>query len=66
MIEEKGAQLFQTKRGAQLGVIAQTGVSIQRQMRAINREIVLDQAADQFVAFPSPRVGRSPKKPVMH
>ena len=41
-------------------------MSIQRQVRAINREVILEQAADQLVAFSGPRVGRPPEKPVMH
>ena len=41
-------------------------MSIQRQVRAVNGEVVLDQAAHQLVAFPGPRVGGPPEKPVMH
>src|SRR5207249_7054778 len=39
MIEEKWPQLSQSHRGTKPGVVAQPRVRIQRQMRAINREI---------------------------
>jgi len=41
-------------------------VRIQRQVRAVNRKVVLDQAADQLVTLSRPGVGGSPKKSVMH
>ena len=41
VVEEKGAQRLQAERGAEPGVVAQRGVGVQREMRAIDGEIVI-------------------------
>ena len=66
VVEVERTQLFQAQRGREQSVVAQPGVGIQRQVRAVNREVMLYEAADQLVAFARPRVRRAPKEPVMH
>lgn len=66
MIVKEWVQLPQAQSGTKPGVVAQAGVSIEREVRAIDGEAILDQAADHLVAFPRPRVGGSPENAVMH
>ena len=65
MIEKERAQFFQSKRRAELGVVAKFGMRVQRQMRAVDGEVVLEQQSQQFVSLACPRMRRSPKKSVM-
>ena len=45
VVFEEWAQFLQAQCGAELGVITQAGMGIQRQMGAVNRQIVLQQTA---------------------
>src|SRR5205807_9461886 len=64
-LEEERAQVFQTKRSAKPGVIAKCGMSIQRQMRTIERQIVFQEQPHHFVIRSGPGASRIPKKSVM-
>ena len=62
----KWFELFESESGAQLRVIAHFRMSVQRQMGAIHREIVVDQLTQHFMPLAGPRMRGRPKKPVMH
>ena len=55
-VRKKGRRLFQAERGAQLRVVAEFGMRIQRQVRTVNRQIVFHEQPEQFVFFPRPRL----------
>ena len=39
---------------------------VQRQVRTVNREVILDQQPEQFIAFRRPGMAGTPEQPVMH
>src|SRR5206468_6884078 len=64
LISEKRAQPLQTERSAKLGVVPQPGMRIERQVRAVNRQIALQQQTQQLVALLRPGMRGSPEQPV--
>src|SRR5881628_3494752 len=64
-LKKKGRSFFRPS-GAQLSVVAQAGMRIQRKMGAIDRQVVLEQKADEVVALPRPWVGWSPEESMVH
>ena len=66
VVEVEGAQLSEAQRRAEAGVVAEAGMRVQRQMGTVNRQVMLQQAAQQLVAGAGPGMRRRPKKPVMH
>ena len=64
--EEKRLALLQSQGGAKPRVVAQARMRVERQVRTVNRQIVLQQQPQQFVTFPGPRMARTPKQPVMN
>jgi hypothetical protein len=64
-IEKERPEAFETEGGAELGVVAEFGMCVEREMRAVDGEIVFEQRLQKFVAFASPRMGWAPKEAVM-
>src|SRR4029077_17822913 len=66
MIEKEGLRLFQAKSGAELDVVPELAMEVQRQMGAIDSQVVIQERMKQLITLPRPGVSRSPKKAVMH
>ena len=66
LLEKKRLAILQSERQAELRVIAQARMSVERQMRTVNGQIVFEQQRQQLVTSPSPRMTRVPKQSVMH
>ena len=64
-LEEKGLEFLEAERGAQLRVVAQSRVGVQRQMRTVNGQIAFDEQCQQLAAPARPRHGRRPEQAVM-
>src|ERR1700722_856599 len=54
-LEEKGAKFFEAKGGAELRVVAETGMRVQGQVRAVNRQVMIEEQAEQFMPLARPR-----------
>ena len=61
LVQEKRLQVFESQRRAQSGVVAQTRMRVQRQVRAINSQIILDQQFEHLPAHSGPWNGRTPE-----
>ena len=57
---------LEAERRAELDVVAQPWVRIQRQVRAVNREIVVQQSPQQFTVSTRPRMPRGPEQAVVN
>jgi hypothetical protein len=66
MAEKEWLRLFETECRAELRVIAQARMGIERQMRAIHGQIILDQKRQYFAAFAGPGMGSAPEKTVVN
>jgi len=64
--DKKRPQIFKPKRGAELRIVPEPGMRIQRQVRTINRQIVFHEQPEQFVFFARPRMRWRPEQSVMH
>ena len=63
---EEGKDVFKAQRGAKQGVVAQSAMRVQRQMRTVNSQVVFDEQFEQRVARAGPGNRRPPKQSVMH
>src|SRR5688572_24771713 len=66
LIEKKWLAVLQAENGAQLRVVAELGVHVQREVRTVNRQIASDQKPQHFVGLAGPGMARVPKQPMMH
>jgi hypothetical protein len=64
--KKTASQIFEAQRRAQLGVVAQARMRVQRQVRTVNGQIILDQQFEHFPAPAGPGNGRTPEQSVMH
>ena len=62
---KKRLGLLDAKCPAKLGVVAEPWMRVQRQVRAVNGDVVVKQQPQQSVAVAGPRMRRSPKQPVV-
>src|SRR2546427_8095466 len=65
-LEEKRPARLQGQRPAKLRVVAQSRVSVQREMRTVNGQIVFEQQCQQLVTRARPRMTRVPEQSVVH
>jgi hypothetical protein len=63
--KKKRLEILEAERGAQLRVVAQARVGVQRQMRTVHGQIAFDQQRQHLAAPARPRHGRRPKQAVM-
>jgi hypothetical protein len=66
LVKQKWPQLPQSQRRAELGVVPELWMGIERKMRTINRKVIIDQKTEQLVPLSRPRVRRAPKQSMMH
>jgi len=62
---EEWAKFPEAECGGELGVVAQPGMRVERQVRTVNGEVVLDQRTEQFVGLARPRMRWRPEQAVM-
>src|SRR5215470_9443148 len=65
-IEEKWLCVPESKSGAQARVIAQLGMSVERQMGTVNSQIMLHQQSQHFIAFTCPGMAWIPEQAMMN
>src|SRR6266516_2097531 len=65
-LEEKRLAPLQGQRPAELRVVAQARVSVEREMRTINGQIVFEQQRQQLIARARPGMTRIPEQSMMH
>ena len=65
-LEEERFGLAESESRAQLSVVSQARVGVQREMGAVDSQIVLDEGLDALVASTGPGMGFAPKQAVMH
>src|SRR6266571_3585671 len=63
--EKERTKPLQTQRGAEEGVVAEPGMRIEREVRTIDREVVVQQTAEQLVVRPRPGMRPAPEQAVM-
>ncbi len=63
---EEGGGLFQAEGGAELGIIAELGMGIERQVGTVDGEVVGDQEVQQFVILAGPGLAGIPEEAVVH
>ncbi len=63
--EKERAKLLQAQRGAEEGVVAEPGMRIEREVRTVNREVVVQQLAEQLVVRARPGMRPAPEQTVM-
>ena len=63
---EKRLGRLDAKCPAKLGVVAESRMRVERQVRAVNSDVVIEQQPQQLVAIAGPRMRRPPEKPVMY
>src|SRR5436190_10755183 len=64
--EKEWFQVSKPERFCQLSIVSESWMRIQRQMGAVNSEVVVQQQLDHLVPFIGPWVACSPKKAMMH
>src|SRR4051794_672895 len=64
-LEKKWFQRFEAESAAELRIIPDRRMHIERKMRTVDRQVVLDQEAYQLIIRPGPGMTLTPKKPVM-
>jgi hypothetical protein len=64
--QKKWPQISKAQRGAQLRIIPQPRVRVERQVGTVNRQIVFDKQPEQFASFARPRMRWRPEQAMMH
>ena len=64
-VVEERFESIEAERGAELRIVAELRMNIEREVRAINGEVVFHKQVEQLAAFASPRMRWVPEKSVM-
>src|SRR5580765_5791928 len=64
-LEEKRLAALQAQRPAELRVVSQARVSVEREMRTVNGQVVFEQQRQQVIVSASPGMTRVPEQSMM-
>ena len=64
--KKKGARPLEPQRAAKQDVVADPGMAVQGQMRAVDSQVMLDQELEHLVTTACPGMASPPEQPVMN
>jgi hypothetical protein len=66
LVEEKWFGILESERGGELGVVAELRVGIEREVGAVDGEVVFEEEFEEGVAFAGPGMGGAPEEAVVN